>query len=183
MKLILPITVILLINISCDEKTIGSKDFQNANSKIDTSSLVINDRNGKPTIAILQKKSNVKRAVLTNREIEFISNITRLEVNKINPTLEDCFSDPEKQQLNEKYKLTPKDYAINLEKYNRQYEVWFNDKDQKMVYVNGFIYNPRMHPKWKTDLVVVDGGGSGYFSQTINLTTRQHQDFSINSPQ
>ncbi|HEV7783473.1 MAG TPA: hypothetical protein VGO58_19500 [Chitinophagaceae bacterium] len=69
-----------------------------------------------------------------------------------------------------------------LEKYKLQLVPVTNEKGEKIVYVNCFCGgNANSYFKnWRTELVMVDDGGSCFFNVKINLTTRKSYDLMVN---
>ncbi|MRX68445.1 hypothetical protein SAMN06265349_101540 [Flavobacterium resistens] len=76
----------------------------------------------------------------------------------------------------------------NLNNYNRQYIGIFNEKGEKVIYIN-FLWreNPN-HPykrnkeeKWKTEWSDVADGGSYYWNIKYNLTNKTFFNFRVNT--
>jgi hypothetical protein len=69
-----------------------------------------------------------------------------------------------------------------LENYNKQY-IPYERNGERCVFVNCFDKRlVSIHPDWMKNLVSVDGGGSLYFSLTINLTAKNYLNFWVNAP-
>ncbi|MCW3084603.1 MAG: hypothetical protein JWP12_1969 [Bacteroidetes bacterium] len=65
----------------------------------------------------------------------------------------------------------------NLSDYKRQYFPSYNDKNEKVIWVNYFCDDP---DNWKKSMVMVDDGGNCYFQFKINLSKKKIYDFMVN---
>ncbi len=66
----------------------------------------------------------------------------------------------------------------NLSDYKRQYFPSYNDKKEKVIWVNYFCDGSFIN--WKKTLVIVNDGGKCFFQFTINLSTKKISDFMTN---
>ena len=69
------------------------------------------------------------------------------------------------------------DLFIELNRYYRQYIPFYNDRDDRCVWINFFC---RPVGDWKTHRVYVEGGGVCFFSIGLNLDTGKRFDFTVN---
>ncbi|WP_139260413.1 hypothetical protein [Flavobacterium defluvii] len=76
----------------------------------------------------------------------------------------------------------------NLNNYNRQYFGIFNEKGQKIIYVNFLWRENTDHPfnrnkkeKWKTEWQDISDGGSYYWNIKYNLINKTFFDFRVNT--
>jgi hypothetical protein len=71
--------------------------------------------------------------------------------------------------------------SIDLKKYNyrKQLIAVTNSKGEKEVWVNCFC-DTWGSDKWKTEIMMVDDGGSCFFNFKINLATKKFYDLSVN---
>ena len=67
----------------------------------------------------------------------------------------------------------------NLKSYRRQYVGYFNEKGEKVIYINLF-WKKNIKPDWLTKQVDVLDGGHYYWKVSINLTTSQLFNFYVN---
>ncbi|HEY1193539.1 hypothetical protein [Flavobacterium sp.] len=70
----------------------------------------------------------------------------------------------------------------NLKKYKRQYIGFYNEKGEKIIYVN-FLWNKDLNSseeKWKTEWYDVADGGSYYWNIKYNLDNKTFFDFRVN---
>src|SRR5690606_3023640 len=98
-------------------------------------------------------------------------------------SIDDYNSDQEKQftEINNKhpkYKLSKKNFIIDLTRYKRQYVATLNSKGEKEVWVNCFCNSHNRD--WKTEIIVVKDGGNCYFNLKINLTTEKYYELMVN---
>ncbi len=81
-------------------------------------------------------------------------------------------------------------FVIDLSKYRRQYICVTNGKGEKMVWIN-FLHESNFFSidgeeddmwknRWKSGIIWVLDGGNQFFRLTINLTTKECCDFSVN---
>ena len=70
-------------------------------------------------------------------------------------------------------------YELKLEGYKRQYVPIINNEGQKEVWIN-FFCDDLGTKNWKTTLVLVEDGGSCYYTIKINLTTKTYYALAIN---
>jgi hypothetical protein len=164
----LPYMLILTILLSsCRNNT----EVKPKNDKISSlrdsekSDIIITDSTNEPYIVILEEKRNVEKFELSKIEVE--------KINTIIVNAHDSLSN----QWTKEYKGY---YTVpNLNTYKRQYFPFKNNLGQKIVYINCFCRT--RNDKWKTEQLIVDGGGSCYFGGEINLTTGKHS-LMFNSP-
>jgi hypothetical protein len=109
--------------------------------------------------------SNYKAATLTQDEIDEIDRLFKLSIDHYNASIKS--SDKEY-------------YEVNLQKtkYRRQYVCVTNRMGEKEVFINCFCMS--FSEDWRKYLVIVDDGGSCFFSFKINLNTKQYYDFQVN---
>ena len=71
-----------------------------------------------------------------------------------------------------------------LERYKRQLVPVVNPKGEKEVYVNCFCRNDNSSfgREWRTKLLLIDGGGTCFFSIKINLTQKKSYELMVNGP-
>ncbi|RED26770.1 hypothetical protein BD847_0695 [Flavobacterium cutihirudinis] len=77
----------------------------------------------------------------------------------------------------------------NLNNYNRQYIGFFNDKGEKIIYINFLwrenenqpFFNKNKEDKWKTVCQYISDGGSYYWNIKYNLTNKTFFDFRVNT--
>lgn len=67
-----------------------------------------------------------------------------------------------------------------LEKYKRQLVAVINEKGEKEVFVNCFCAGNPYFTNWRKELVMVDDGGSCFFSVKINLSAKKTYDLMVN---
>lgn len=113
---------------------------------------------------------NLKRFTPTSNEINELEilltkNIEIINTNKFNPLIHK-----------------------NLDNYNRQYFGIFNEKGERVIYIN-FLwrenenksFNRKKEEKWKTELQYISDGGSYYWNIKYNLTHKTFFDFRVNT--
>lgn len=113
---------------------------------------------------------------LTNDDLLKIEIILNKCINDYNPSQEKQF-----KEINDKhpeYKLSKKNFIIDLTRYKRQYIAVLNSKGEKEIWINCFC--DTMNKKWKENLVFVLDGGNCYFNLKINLTTGLYFDLMVN---
>ena len=71
-----------------------------------------------------------------------------------------------------------KDLRFDLKRYKRQYVAVYNEKNEKIVWVNFFCSPPSSD--WKHQLVIIQDGGDCYFNLKINLKTGKCYDLVVN---
>ncbi|WP_026905467.1 hypothetical protein [Pedobacter glucosidilyticus] len=123
---------------------------------------------GKQFIAILKPDTEFKSTELTKADLKLIDDLLNEAVNGFNKR-------QEKRRKDGKTFGSP----IDLKKYKRQYIAHKNKEGTREVWINCFC---RSHDdtKWKTELVVVEDGGSCFFNLKIDLTNKQYFEFSVN---
>jgi hypothetical protein len=112
-----------------------------------------------------QKNGNVtngaKAATLTGeeiKEIELLLEKAITEHNKINSAAHQRIDQPGK--------------------YKKQFVPFTNAKGEKEVWVNCFCSDWGMN--WRTEIIMVEDGGSCYFNLTINLTLKSSYGLIVN---
>ncbi len=157
------ISIFLLFSlISCKDKGAEKSEKFIKNSK------------GEIYIVILEtcKWREATPTFLTKGEVETISKILPKAVKKMNLDLKKMFKDSPSEWSN---------ISVNLNDYKRQYIPYIIKKNgEKEVYI--FCFCHAHNDKWKTQEMIVDGGGKCYFYGTINLNTGKFRDFMINAP-
>ncbi|WP_343617787.1 hypothetical protein [Flavobacterium sp.] len=72
----------------------------------------------------------------------------------------------------------------NLNNYNRQYIGFYNEKREKVIYIN-FLWrenrNSISKEKWKTEWYDAADGGSYYWNIKYNLSNKTFFDFRVNT--
>ncbi|MDJ0367072.1 hypothetical protein QMK33_18130 [Hymenobacter sp. H14-R3] len=68
--------------------------------------------------------------------------------------------------------------------YGIQYVAYFNEKQEKVIWINGFAKASSFHSEegsayFEATVVDAEDGGNGYFETILNLTTGRAADFSI----
>jgi hypothetical protein len=106
--------------------------------------------------------SNAKAAKLIQSEIEKLESIVQQAV-----------TDHNQHVINKGLEILP------LEKYYRQYVATFNEKGEKVVWIN-FFCSIEYNDDWRKEIVYVDDGGNCYFSLRINLSTRKAYQIDVN---
>jgi hypothetical protein len=173
MKQYCVILAILFLN-SCKKSPTIDNTSNQTMKKIDTSTVIIVDKNQQPYIVIFQDKTNQDRISLTEKEIQSVDSILKKGIEKYNPEL--------KRVHDDEYGATVgKDYVININDYKRQYTLLKDEKDEKIVWINCFC-NPERNTYWLTKMVNADGGGKCYFSAGVNLTKKSLKYIHANGP-
>lgn len=69
----------------------------------------------------------------------------------------------------------------HLSKYYRQYQGYYNEIGEKIVFINCFIkQSVESDPNWKKTMKLTRDGGNNYFNIEINITTGACSSFLIN---
>ena len=79
---------------------------------------------------------------------------------------------------NEFYFLKDKKLCT-LKKYYRQYLVYINENDEKIVYINAMCKIPDSF-NWKKDFLRTSDGGECYWKIEINLTNKTYREIMVN---
>ena len=79
---------------------------------------------------------------------------------------------------NEFYFLKDKKLCT-LKKYYRQYLVYINENEEKIVYINAMCKIPDFF-NWKKDFLRTSDGGDCYWKIEINLTNKTYREVMVN---
>jgi hypothetical protein len=121
---------------------------------------------------------------------------SEIKIKRFTPSNEDILlleSVLKKQIKNKQYKGDKKYIFANLKEYKRQYIGYFNDKGEKLIYVNCFPIDEDWAmqkakeggktlkiPKWYTNLFQVFDGGKSFWQAHVNLNMKKIIDMSVN---
>ncbi len=103
---------------------------------------------------------------LTGEDITGIESLLKQATDERNKTRE------------EKFRTQP------LGRYRRQLVPVMNSKGEKEVFVNCFCRNDNSSfgREWRTRLLLIDGGGTCFFSIKINLSQKKAYELMVNGP-
>jgi hypothetical protein len=154
---------LLLFFVSCGEQKQPSTTSLNSNTvQMDTSRYAIIPYTEKDNWLF----SNAKATELSSGDLEEMELLLKQATDERNTSKE------------EKFRTKP------LERYRRQLVPVINAKGEKEVYVNCFCRNDNSSfgKEWRTKLLLIDGGGTCFFSIKINLTKKSTYELSVNGP-
>jgi len=174
-KLILPLFLFFVSAVSA-QKVIKSEKVTDHSMHIvgdDFEGIIFNDnyfQNPKDT-----SETKIKRFTPSSEDIFLTESILKEHAgNKQNKGDEECI-------------------FSNLKKYRRQYIGYFNDKGEKLIYVNCFPVNEDWAiqkakegnkilniPRWYNSLFHVFDGGNRFWQIKLNLSTKKMFDFWVN---
>ena len=106
------------------------------------------------------------------------SNLSKKELNEIETILQDAIT-----SHNLRYDVGSNDYkhwALELDRYKRQYVPVINQKGEKVIWINFFCDDYFYKLNWREEIPIVADGGNCYFNIKINLTTKKYSDLQIN---
>ncbi|MGD0710585.1 MAG: hypothetical protein ABR968_05330, partial [Bacteroidales bacterium] len=159
MRQIIVYVLALLLTISCGQSNDKSSSKVNENKSIIKAQKIppANDSNSAvltyDTASFALFPLICKNAKSTDLTID--------EIKEIDKLINDCTA---------KYSVVLDD----LTAYKRQYVAVINNFGQKIVWVNFFCDNSSY---WKTQPIIVSGGGGCYFQLKVNLTLKYYYDF------
>ena len=139
------------------------------------------------------KGNNFEGVIFSENYFQQSSDTAETKIKRFTPTVEDIIL-AERILIKKGNDTTNKGDILyifnNLKKYHRQYIGYFNNKGERMIYVNCFqldkdqlsekIKKSARVPDWHNTLYIVDDGGRRYWQAHINLDKKEINDISVN---
>jgi len=174
----LPILVIL---VGCQPSNHRVSKLKFDSTKIVIFSLDTTTINEEKNIELSYLKKNGSPISLTQDELDLVELKLGEALNKINEDKRIEFEAYKQGHPNDT--LTFQDFLVNLNHYNRQYVPYKSKEGERHVWVNCFCSRTQERLEFaKSNIIMPLGGGSCYFSVTINLSKGIYQDLSVNAP-
>jgi hypothetical protein len=172
---------LLLLLIDCQQSNHRSQKLEFDSTRIAIFALDTTTVNEEKNVELSYLKNNGSAISLYQNDLVLI------EVK-----LEECIVaiNKEQKRVFEKYgkdypyeKLTIKEFLVTLARYNRQYVPYMSKEGERHVWVNCFCSKSREEGNyWRSNIIDGLGGGSCYFSVTINLSKGTYQGLWVNAP-
>jgi hypothetical protein len=119
---------------------------------------------------VFDKNANVHSAEVTENVQRF-----KPSMNEIN--LADSLIEIHIKKNRTDYSWTKE--ISDYQSYYRQYVGYINEKNEKIIFVNGFC---QAEQNWTKEIVSYRGGGSCYFDIKVNISAKSTFDFNVNAP-